>query len=34
MHILIKLKLLSDYREWPEMFNSKKQPVSLLDTGV
>lgn len=23
-----------DYREWPEMFNSKKQPVSLFESGV
>lgn len=32
--IVIKQKLLTDYREWSEMFNSKRQPVSLLETGV
>lgn len=34
VHILIKLKLLTDYREYSEIFNSEKQPVSLLDSGV
>lgn len=32
--IVIKWKLLTDYREWSEMFNSKKQPVSLFESGV
>lgn len=34
VHILIREKLLTDYKEWFEIFNSKEQPISLLDTGV
>lgn len=33
VHILIKQKLLSDYRQRSKMFNSERQPVPLVDTG-